>query len=153
MNTSSWRWFPAWLIGVMGIVAVVNAYMAYAAVKTFPGEAGTDGFDLSNSYNRVLASEQRQSALGWHVETGIDSGRHPLLLVVDRDGKPLPGAAVAVAAERPLGPVDHTVLALHDVGGGRLQSDTTLFSGQWDLLVTVHSGDKVYSTTRRLVVR
>ena len=91
--------------------------------------------------------------MGWHVETSIDPQRHPLLMVVDRDGRPLENATLDVQAERPVGPSDRTVLALHDLGQGKMLSDTTLFSGQWDLLVTIRSGDRVYSTTRRLVVR
>ena len=153
MNTSSWRWFPVWLIAVMVAVAGVNGYMVYAAVKTFPGEAGLDGFDLSNEYGRVLKAEAKQVALGWHIETSVDPQRHPTLLVVDRDGKALPGEQVDVVAERPVGPKDHTVLSMRDLGDGRLYSETTLFSGQWDLMVTVRDGDRVYSTTRRVVAR
>ncbi|MBS0644351.1 MAG: FixH family protein [Acetobacteraceae bacterium] len=153
MNTSSWRWFPVWLIAAMVGVAIVNGYMVYAAVKSFPGPVGMDGIDLRNDYNRVLDVESVQAALGWRVETSIDAQRRPLLMVVDREGQPLPAARIDVEAERPVGPKDHTVLALRDLGQGRLQSDTTLFSGQWDLLVTVHSGDHVYSTTRRVMVR
>ncbi len=153
MTVFSWRWFPAWLIASMLVVAAVNGYMVYAAVGSFPGDAGMDGFDLSNSYNRVLKAEETQAALGWHVETSIDKQRLPQLTIVDRDGKPLAGVKVDVQAERPVGPKNHTVLAIHDLGYGHLQSDTALFSGQWDLLVTIRSGDNVYSTTRRVVVR
>lgn len=153
MNPSSWRWFPVWLIAAMIGVAAVNGYMVYAAVKTFPGPVGMDGVDLRKDYGRVLDVDSAQAALGWHIETTVDKQRHPLLMVVDRNGQPLPAVRVAVEAERPVGPRDHTVLALRDLGQGRLESDTTLFSGQWDLLVTVHSGDQVYSTTRRVVVR
>jgi nitrogen fixation protein FixH len=153
MRALSWRWFPAWLIAAMVGVAAVNGYMVYAALHSFPGEAGTDGFDLSNSYNRVLKAEEQQSALGWHVETSVDKQRQPLLTVLDRDGRPLSGMQVDIQAERPVGPKDHTVLAMRDLGDGHMQSDTTLFSGQWDLLVSVRSGEAVYSTTRRLVVR
>src|SRR3954452_1373474 len=111
MSAFSWRWFPAWLIGSMLGVAAVNGYMVYAAVHSFPGDAGTDGFDLSNSYNRVLKAEEAQSALGWHVESAIE--KHlPVLTVVDRNGQALADAKVDVQAERPLGPKDHTVLAI-----------------------------------------
>ncbi|HVZ08155.1 FixH family protein [Rhodopila sp.] len=151
--SSAWRWFPAGLIASLGIVIAVNGVMIFDALKTFPGEAGTDGFDLSNQYGRVIAAERQQAALGWHVETGVDQQRRPVVLVTDRDGQALAGAAVEAAAERPVGPEDYTRLALRDLGGGRLQSDTHLFSGQWDLLVTVRSGNHVYTTTRRVVVR
>ena len=51
-----WRWFP-WAIALSLLVVVaVNGGMVWAALRTFPGVAGTDGFDLSNHYNRVLAA-------------------------------------------------------------------------------------------------
>ena len=73
----------------MGVVFAVNGYFIYAAVNTFPGAAGTDGFDLSNGYDQVLATAAQQAALGWQVEAqSIDAG-HPLLLA-DRPAAPLP---------------------------------------------------------------
>ena len=153
MDTTSWRWFPAWLAIAMGLVFAINGYMVYAALVTFPGQAGTDGFDLSNGYGRILDSELTQAALGWHVDASIDTERRPLLLLTDRDGKALSDLRIEAFVARPVGPEERTTLILRDLGHGRLQSDTTLFSGQWDLLLTVHSGDHVYSTTRRLIVR
>jgi len=153
METTSWRWFPAWLGIAMALVFAINGYMVYAAVVSFPGQAGTDGFDLSNGYGRVLESEREQAALGWHVDASVDTGRHPRLQFADRAGQPLPDLHIEAIAERPVGPEERTTLSLRDLGQGRLQSETTLFSGQWDLLLTVHSGDHVYSTTRRLIVR
>src|SRR4051812_41948038 len=102
MSAFSWRWFPAWLIASMLGVAAVNGYMVYAAVHSFPGVAGTDGFDLSNNYNHVLKAEEAQAALGWHIETSVDKQRQPLLTVVDRAGKPLPGVKIDIEAERPV---------------------------------------------------
>jgi nitrogen fixation protein FixH len=153
MDTSSWRWFPAWLGIAMALVFAINGYMVYAAVVSFPGQAGTDGFDLSNGYGRILEAERVQTALGWHVDATVDTGRHPQLQLTDRAGKPLSDLRVEAIVERPVGSDERTSLSLRDLGQGRLQSDTTLFSGQWDLLLTVHSGDHVYATTRRLIVR
>jgi nitrogen fixation protein FixH len=153
MGTTSWRWFPAWLIFTMGLVFAVNAYMVYTSLSTFPGEAGTDGFDLSNGYGRILDSERVQAALGWHVDASVDTDRRPLLLLTDQAGNPINDLRIEAIVERPVGPPERTTLSLQDLGDGRLRSDTTLFSGQWDLLLTVHSGEHVYATTRRLIVR
>jgi hypothetical protein len=84
MNTTVWRWFPLGLIAVMGLVFAVNGYMVYTALSSFPGIAGTDGFDLSNGYGRVLQAAAQQSALGWRIESGLDETRHPLLLLTDQ---------------------------------------------------------------------
>ena len=91
MNTTVWRWFPHAMIAALGLVIVVNLYMVYDAYHTFPGVAGRDGFDLSNEYDRVLATAQRQTALGWQIEAEVADGRFPVLRLTDRTGAPLRG--------------------------------------------------------------
>jgi nitrogen fixation protein FixH len=153
MNTTAWRWFPLGLIAVMGFVFAVNGYMVYSALSSFPGIAGTDGFDLSNGYARVLQAAAQQSALGWRIESGLDETRHPLLHLTDQTGTPLRPDALEAHAERPVGPAETTVLNFQPLGQGRFQSEQTLFSGQWDVMVTVHAGGQTDSTTRRVIVR
>jgi nitrogen fixation protein FixH len=153
MNTNVWRWFPFWLIAAMGIVFVVNGYMVYDAYHTFPGIAGTDGFDLSNQYKRVLATAQQQAALGWQIEADATDHRFPVLRLTDRAGAPLAASDINAQAERPLGPVEATALTFRAIGDGRYQADTSLVSGQWDIMLTVHADGRQYSATRRLVVK
>jgi nitrogen fixation protein FixH len=153
MNTTVWRWFPLGLIAVMGCVFAVNGYMVYTALSSFPGTAGIDGFDLSNGYDRVLHAAAQQSALGWRIESGLDETRHPLLHLTDQAGAPLSPEALEAHVERPVGPVESTVLTFQPLGEGRFQSEQALFSGQWDMMVTVHAGGQIDSTTRRVIVR
>ncbi len=89
MNTTVWRWFPLGLITAMGFAFAVNGYMVYTALRSFPGTAGTDGFDLSNDYRRVLQAAAQQSALGWRIESSLDENRRPILHLTDRAGAPL----------------------------------------------------------------
>ena len=51
---SAWRFFPWFLALGMSVVIAVNIGMAYTALHTFPGIAGSDGFDLSNHYDKVI---------------------------------------------------------------------------------------------------
>jgi nitrogen fixation protein FixH len=153
MNTTVWRWFPLGLITAMGFAFAVNGYMVYTALRSFPGTAGTDGFDLSNGYRRVLQAAAQQSALGWRIESSLDENRRPILHLADRAGAPLAPDALDAHAERPVGPTDVTVLEFQPIGEGRFQSAQALFSGQWDLMVTVHAGGQASSTTRRVFVR
>src|SRR5208283_3453973 len=127
MSTTAYRWFPHGLFAAMGVVFVINGYMVYTALSSFPGVAGTDGFDLSNGYNRVLATAAQQSALGWQIEAGQDESRHPVLRLTDRLGGPLPGAVIDARAERPLGRPEATVLGFHAIEPARYQSDAALF--------------------------
>jgi nitrogen fixation protein FixH len=153
MDTTVWRWFPAGLIATMGLVVAVNGYMIYDAYHTFPGAAGQDGFDLSNAYKRVLATAQQQAALGWQIEADATAAHYPVLRLADRNGAPLGAATIEASAERPVGPATTTALTFRPVGAGQYQADTALFSGQWDIMLTVRAADRSYSATRRVVVK
>jgi nitrogen fixation protein FixH len=153
MSTTVWRWFPHGLIATMGLVFLVNGYMVYDAYDTFPGVAGRDGFDLSNEYKRVLATAQQQAALGWQVEASVTDERFAALRLTDRTGAPLTATEINAQAERPVGPADSTALTFRLVGDGRYQAETSLYSGQWDIMLTVHAGGREYRATRRVVVK
>jgi nitrogen fixation protein FixH len=153
MNTTVWRWFPHGLIATMGIVFLVNGYMVYDAYSTFPGISGKDGFDVSNEYKRVLETAQQQAALGWQLEAALADDRFPVLRLTDRTGAPLTATKIDAQAERPVGPVDTTALAFRSIGDGRYRSDTSLYSGQWDIMLTVHIDGLEYRATRRLAVK
>lgn len=153
MDTTVWRWFPVGLIAAMGLVFAVNGYMVYDALETFPGQAGQDGFDLSNEYQRVLATAQQQAALGWKIEADATPTRIPVLHLTDRSGAPLAADAIDARAERPVGPTEATVLLFKPVADGRFQADKSLFSGQWDIMLTVRADGRQYSATRRVVVK
>jgi nitrogen fixation protein FixH len=153
MDTTVWRWFPVGLIAAMAMVFAVNGYMVYDALTTFPGTAGQDGFDLSNNYDRIIATAQQQAALGWRIEADVTNTHIPELRLTGRNGTPLPAAAIDAHAERPLGSPDTTVLTFRPIGDGRFQATTTLFSGQWDIMLTIHADGQWYSTTRRVIVK
>lgn len=153
MERSLWRFFPHILGLAMGLVFAVNFYFIYVAMNSFPGAAGADGFDLSNRYDRVLQTAAEQTALGWHVQAETDAARRPVLHLLDRAGQTLANVTVQAHAVRPLGPEEPINLEFNPAGAGIWQSNTTLFSGQWDLFLTVHAGSRQYSTTQRLVVR
>jgi nitrogen fixation protein FixH len=137
----------------MALVFLVNAYMVYDAFHTFPGTAGTDGFDLSNEYRQVLATARQQAALGWQVEATDAAGHYPTLHVTDRTGAPLAATSIDAHAERPVGPAENIKLSFRAIGDGRYQADAPLIPGQWDIMLSVHADDRLYSATRRLIVR
>ncbi len=153
MNTTVWRWFPHAMIAALGLVIGVNLYMVYDAVRTFPGVAGLDGFDLSKEYNRVLATAQRQTELGWQIEAELADGRFPVLRLKDRSGAPLRASTINAQAERPVGPTDSTALTFRPAGDGRYLANTSLYSGQWDMMLTVQADGQAYKATRRVVVK
>ena len=153
MNTTAWRWFPMGLIAAMGIAFAVNGVMVYDAYRSFPGIAGADGFDLSNAYKRVLAAAQQQADLGWQIQTDLPDGQHPVLRLASRGGAALHVTSITAQAERPVGPVDATPLTFRSSTNGRYETDASLSSGQWDIMLTILADGHPYSTTRRIVVK
>ena len=149
---AAWRWFPAAMLGSIAVVFAVNGAMIYAAVSTFPGQAGDDGFDLSNAYARVQDAAARQAALGWQLALEPDAGGHLVARVTGGGGAPLFGVAVAARAERPVGPAAATPLRFDDGGGGRLVSLETLPAGRWTVQVTIVASGETLTTTRRLTL-
>lgn len=151
---SAWRFFPAAIIGGMLVVVGVNGGMIYAALHTFPGKAGTDGFDLSNHYNTVIAARERQNALGWTLQVDADASRHPVLVLADRTGAPLADATLTAVAERPVGAAQTTRMAFQQVAPGSYVGDAPLVApGQWDLSLTATAGGHEVVVTRRILVR
>ncbi len=151
---SAWKWFPLGLAGSMAVVMAVNFGMIYAALHTFPGQAGSDGFDLSNHYDAVLAHVQAQAALGWTVKAEADTARHPVLALTGPGGAPLSGAHLDAVAERPLGAVLTTPVAFREQVPGRYVAENALIlPGQWDLTLTASANGQHMVTTKRIVVR
>lgn len=151
---SNWRFFPWAVTASMAVVMAVNFGMIYAALHTFPGKAGSDGFDLSNHYDAVLESVERQAALGWKLDAAADAERRPWLSMVDKDGRPLAGAHIEATAERPLGAASTTHIAFQEQAPGRYVAETSLnLPGQWDLSLVADAGGHEVVTTRRIIVR
>jgi nitrogen fixation protein FixH len=153
MKRSFWRFFPLAVIAGLGLVVVVNAGLVYAALHGFPGQAGDEGFALSNHYDAVLEREQREAALGWTVVARTDAAGRPEVRLADRDGSPLRGASVAASAERPLGAPETRLLEFHEFDAGSYIADAPLpMAGQWELTLSASVGGHDIAATRRVIV-
>ena len=149
---SPWDWFPWAIAASLAVVILVNAGMIWAALATFPGQAGEDGFDLSNNFNEMLHAAAKQKALGWHVTLGVDPTGHLGVTLAGPDGKPLPGATARAVAERPVGPRETQHVALPAQPGGRFRAVHRLARGQWQVALTIRAAGHVYAIDRRLIV-
>jgi nitrogen fixation protein FixH len=149
-----WLYFPWFVAAAMGMVIAVNCFMAYSALQTFPGNAGSDGFDLSNRYNAIIERVRQQAETGWTVQGTADGAGHPVLMLTDRSAAPLSGAAIAATAQRPLGDRHMTQMRFTEVFPGQYRGDVALDEkGQWELQIRVIAGGQEFSTTRRVIVK
>jgi nitrogen fixation protein FixH len=138
----------------MGVVVAVNCFMAWSALHTFPGNAGGDGFDLSNQYNAIIERVRQEGGLGWAVQASVDNAGHPIILLTDRSATPLTGAEIEAIAQRPLGDRHMRPVQFREVMPGNYRGDITLDEkGQWELQIRVNANRQEFSTTRRVVAR
>jgi nitrogen fixation protein FixH len=151
---SPWRLFPWLVAAAMTVVVVVNAGMIYAALASFPGKAGNEGFELSNQYDAVLDQARHTAELGWTITAVAGKSGTAEIILTDRSGAPLTGATVAAAAERPLGERDARQLVFHENTAGRYVAGAALpLPGQWDLTLSASADGHTMAATRRIVVR
>ncbi len=153
MRNSAWRWFPLALMAGLGAVILINAGMVFAALKSFPGRAGSEDFELSNRYDSVLQRSERDAALGWTVQASTDKTRVPVVVLTQHDGTPLQGALLEGEAGRPVGPAETRHLTFHELTAGRYIADAGLpEQGQWELTLSASAGGSQIAATRRVVV-
>ncbi len=150
---SMWRFFPQAVVAGLGIVVAVNAGMIYAALHSFPGQAGEEDFALSNHYDAVLDRVQHEAALGWTLSAWADASGRTEVTLTGRDGAPLRGASVAASAERPLGARDRQALAFLEAAPGHYVAGTALPEpGQWELTLSASFEGHDVAATRRVIV-
>ncbi|CAH2599702.1 Type cbb3 cytochrome oxidase biogenesis protein CcoH [Rhodovastum atsumiense] len=149
---SAWRFFPWFVVAAFGVVTAVNGTMTYLAVQSFPGLAVTHAFSRSNGYDRVIAAAERQAALGWNVETGLDGAR-PVLTLAGPDGAPLQGAQITAVVQRPVGPPERAELSLRATAPGRYEAAAPLAFGKWDIDLVISAEGGQFHSIRRLVVK
>lgn len=148
---SNWRFFPWAVVAGMGVVIAVNVTMTVLAVRSFPGNVGSDGFTLSNRYNQVMQSARTDQGRGWSVIADLADDR-PRVVTRGRDGAPLGDARVQVSARRPLGSDARIPLAMSVQGAGvHVSADGLPAPGQWDLTIAVTAHGETLTTTQRVV--
>jgi nitrogen fixation protein FixH len=149
-----WPFFPWFIAAAMGVVIAINCFMAYSALHTFPGNAGSDGFDLSNHYNAIIERMKQEAGLGWAVQAEVDQAGHPVVVLTDRSDVALAGAEIEATAQRPLGDRHARQVRFAEVSPGHYHGDVTLDEkGQWELEIWANVDGKEFSTTRRIMAR
>ena len=148
---SAWRLFPWAVMAAMGVVVAVNAGMVFAALHTFPGHAGDQGFALSNHYDAVLDRAGQYAALGWDLSATAGDGR-AVVTLRDRAGSIVDGAVIVATAARPLGASEVRQLNFREISGRYVADEVLPLPGQWELTITATQAGHDFAATRRVLV-
>lgn len=154
------RWIPWVFVAGFAVVVAVNATMIVYAVSSFSGLATANPYERGVEYNRVLAEQDRQAALGWTLVPEFAPGRAGTnagvltLRAAGADGAPLRGLAVAVELTRPIDAVPPVEFALRETGDGLYRAEIALpRAGQWDLHIVARLGGDRRDVRQRMFAR
>src|SRR3954447_7359564 len=92
--------FLAMIVGFFLVVIAVDVTFAVLAYRTHPGEVSVTPYEDGLVYDRKIAQQRAQEALGWRAAAGAEQGR-VVVLLQDRAGRPLGGLVLAGKLERP----------------------------------------------------
>jgi nitrogen fixation protein FixH len=145
-----------WLFVVaFGVVIAVNGTMMWLAIGSFSGLYSDHARDRGLHYNQVMAEQRDREALGWIVETSWQASNGRLgLKIMDRVGKALDGAIVAVDLVRPAERRAPMRIAMTEIGGGRFTAAVALPArGNWDADIVIEADGHRFAITRRLFLQ
>ncbi len=143
-----WVVFPLMFL----FVASANGALVYFAMTSWPGLAYENASERGRKFNRVLAEEEKESALGWTFGLRYSDGA-VIVDARDRDGQVLVDLQLAGTLVRPLGGTDDRKLEFRPAGPGKYEAVAELpLKGQWEVrLVADRMGDRSHSATRFVV--
>ena len=144
-------WIPWVFVAVFAVVAGVNATMIWLAVRSAPGVVADYAYERGRHYNAQLAAARAQEALGWTAVLDHDATRVNFT-VNGRDGAPVSGLDVDLAARRPVDPGAPVALRLTETKPGRYSGALELpRAGQWQLEVVARRGADEFAFAKRIV--
>ena len=147
--------WPVAIVGVLVLTVGANAWILYEANRD-PNAAVVepDYYRKAVAYDSTLAQARRDAALGWRltaVAGRLDPAGTPVVVTLaDRDGRPLAGAAVTLAAIHNLD-AGRVVTARFVTGAdGRAHAKVALDrAGLWELRFAARLGPERFTTDLR----
>ncbi len=146
---ASGRHWPLILVGILLVAAVANGILVYRATHDPSFAVEPDYYRKALAWDERRAEEQRSLALGWSLEAELVAG-DPLpgvsdlrVRARDREGRPLAGAAIEVAALHKARAAHVLRARLEEVAGDPGLYRATLPArrrGLWELALVVARG-------------
>lgn len=163
-----WHWGPALIVTFFVGVIVINVVFVTVAEQgitglfaellpkprgtqvadsRFPGTVSHDFQEKEALYNAYLEEVQQQQQRGWQVRYGwLGRPRQNetaglILLVTDREGRPLSGARVEGSFLRTSSSRDDFTFEMNEVESGKYQASVSMpLPGLWRMVLRVHRG-------------
>lgn len=135
MNASPFT-IKGWHVGLgvtlfFALVISVDAAFTVLAYRTYPGAVSVTPYEDGLTYNRKLAAQRAQAALGWEVAAEGRPGQ-VVILARSAQGGPISGLTVEAQLQRPATEAGRQTLRLTETEPGTYTVSGS-FSGAWDL--------------------
>ena len=139
----------AGVVAFFALVVGVDAGFLVMAYRTHPGQVAPRPYEAGLIYNAELKRQRAQDALGWRA--GAEARPNGLVVLMqDRDGRPLTGLKVSATLQRPATEQGRAGVVLNEAAPGRYGADRAL-SGAWDVRIEAADGaGRAFVAERRL---
>lgn len=139
-----------------GVVFAANGAFVYFARASWTGVETEDAYRTGLQYNRTLADAEAQKALGWKIAAFelTANEKHQVLTVrlVDANGAPLRGLAIAAIVRRPTTDSLDQQVTLREGEDGLYRVALDLpESGQWEVEVIATRGPDRFRAIQRII--
>lgn len=158
-------WYPWIFVGMFMVVLSVNAAMLYFSTSTFNGLETRHAYEEGNSYNALIAAEEKQKTLGWSVQLGAESAQTSAdaangprlvrlsLTIKDKTGAPIEGMEAQLQIRRPTQDGYDQSVTLDPVSPGFYARTIELaMPGQWEVRLMARHGQDSYRLRDRIDV-
>jgi nitrogen fixation protein FixH len=152
------------VLGFFGVVFIVNAVFLYEALSSYTGVIAQEPYRKGLKYNERIAADERQGALAWSVELGIEPSGRLALSLVEAGGQPVSGLTVSGVIGRASTAQQDMALTFTETRPGAYHAAVgTLAPGSWLASLEIRGttaaasseseSDIVYRLRRRLWVK
>lgn len=141
-----------------GVTIGVNTIFVSYALSTFAGEDVTQPYQKGLEYNRKLDAQAAQAALGWNATIAArrekDGQAIITLRLLNGEQKPLSGLDVEAVLRYPVNAHFDQSVKFQSLGNGDYEARIShLMRGQWDVIASTRSTEKVpFTATRRVLL-
>jgi nitrogen fixation protein FixH len=155
-------WYPLILLGFLGVVILVNVFMAFLADATFDGEVTKHPYERGIDYNRNLAMARAQARMDWTVAERVvplpaaagSADRLARVTISYRNaaGRPVPGLDVTAIFSRPTADYDRRATLTMAADGTYSRVVALPLEGEWDMDVVAIGKPGMYQLHRRFLL-
>lgn len=145
----------AMFIAFFGVIFAVNGYFLFSALSTHTGVVSVEPYRKGLAYNRRIAADARQTALGWSEDIAVDGTGEVTITIGDADRRAISRLSISAIMGRPSTSADDRLLHFTEHSAGTYRATTRdLPEGNWIISVEARlspaDAEPVYRARRRL---